>query len=134
TDPFPPGQVFWIPADLPTVWRINGRLEFVAVHFGASALERIASATGIGARELARLPFRPGFHDTFASSACATLAEEARRRGGGRTGFAELLAQTLGVYLAEYANRQEGASELAEEFAGDLLEKTLNRIEASIAS
>jgi AraC family transcriptional regulator len=134
TEPLPPGQVFWIPADFQSVWRINGRLEFVAVHFGASALERIASATGIDARELARLPFRPGFHDAFASSACATLAEEARRRGGGRAQFAELLAQTLGVYLAEHGNRPDGATELTQEFAGDLLEKTLRRIDESIPS
>ena len=133
-EPSQPGQVFWIPADFRTVWRVNGRLEFVLVHFGAPALERIASKTGICSRELARLPFRPGFHDAFASSACSTLAEEAARRGGGRTGFAELLAQTLGVYLAEYANRREGASELTEEFPGDLLEKILDRIDASIAS
>jgi hypothetical protein len=97
SEPSLPGQVYWIPADLKTVWRINGPLQFVAVHFGGRALERIASETGISGREVARLPFRPGFHDAFASSACAMLAEEACRSPGERSRFAELLANTLAV-------------------------------------
>jgi AraC family transcriptional regulator len=134
SEPCLPGQVFWIPADLRTVWRINGPLEFVAVHFGADALERIGRQTGVSWRDLARLPFRPGFHDAFASSACATLADEARRSGGGRTPFADLLAQTLGVYIAQHAGRQERSSELTEEFVDELLDRALERIEASIGS
>jgi len=133
TEPCLPGQVFWIPADFRTIWRINGRLEFIGVHFGGSALERIARESGIAVGELARLPFRPGFHDAFASSACTTLANEAARGGGGRTRFAELLADTLGVYLAQHASRRGDTSALTREFAADL-EKTLERMEASIAS
>ena len=135
TEPCPPGQVFWIPADFRTIWRINGRLEFIGVHFGASALERIARETGIPSAELARLPFRPGFHDAFASSACATLAEEAARSGpGARTRFAEILAETLGVYLAQHASRQPDTSSLVQPVAPDLRERAIDRIEASIAS
>lgn len=135
TEPCPPGQVFWIPADLRTIWRINGRLEFIGVHFGASALERIARETGIPSAELARLPFRPGFHDAFASSACATLAGEAARAGpGARTRFAEILAETLGVYLAQHASREPDTSSLVQPVAADLRERAIDRIEASIAS
>jgi len=134
TEPCPPGQVFWIPADFRTKWRINGPLEFIGVHFAAAALERIARETGIPCGELARLPFRPGFHDAFASSACTTLADEAVHAGGRRTRFAGLLAETLGVYLAQHARRHPESSALTEGFAGSLREKTLARIEASIAS
>ena len=134
TEPSLPGQVYWIPADLRTVWRINGRLEFVAVHFGAPALERIASETGIPAGEVARLPFRPGFHDAFAGSACAMLAEEASRSSGGRSRFAELLANTLAVYLVERRAERREALPGTDVFAGPVLEKALDRIETSIAS
>jgi AraC family transcriptional regulator len=135
TEPCPPGQVFWIPADFRTIWRINGRLEFIGVHFGASALERIARETGIPSAELARLPFRPGFHDAFASSACATLADEAARAGpGARTRFAEILAETLGVYLAQHASQPPDTSSLVQPVAPDLRERAIDRIEASIAS
>jgi AraC family transcriptional regulator len=133
TEPCPPGQVFWIPADFRTTWRVNGRLEFIGVHFGASALERIGREAGIPPGELARLPFRPGFHDAFASSACTTLAQEAAR-GGARARFAELLSQALGVYLAQHAGHPRDASALTQVFTGHLLERTLDRIEASIAS
>ena len=133
TEPCLPGQVFWIPADFRTTWRVNGRLEFVGVHFGASALERIAREAGIRSGELSRLPFRPGFHDAFASSACTTLAEEAAR-GGSRGRFAELLAEALGVYLAQHAGEPREVNALTQEFTGDLFEKALDRIEGSIAS
>jgi len=134
TDPSLPGQVYWIPADLKTEWRINGRLEFVAVHFGGPALERIAAETGISAHEVSRLPFRPGFHDAFASSACAMLAEEASRATGERSRFAELLANTLAVYLVEHRERRREALGAGNVFGGPSLEKALDRIEASIAS
>jgi len=133
TEPCLPGQVFWIPADFRTTWRINGRLEFIGVHFGATALERIAREAEIPSGELARLPFRPGFHDAFASSACTALAKEAAG-GGGRTRFAELLAETLGVYLAQHAGQPRDVSALTQVVAGDLFERTLDRIEASIDS
>jgi AraC family transcriptional regulator len=134
TEPSLPGQVYWIPADLPTVWRVNGPLEFVAVHFGEAALARVASGAGISAREAARLPFRPGFHDAFASSACTLLAQEACRPPARPSSFAERLADTLAVYLVQQRDGCRRGVIAAEGSAVSLLEKALDRIEASIAS
>ena len=130
SEPSLPGQVYWIPADLPTTWRINGRLEFVAFHFGAAALERIATETGAATGEVARLPFRPGFHDAFASSACAMLGREAYRPQGERSRFAELLADTLAAYLVEHRDQApaKGGTD------SGLLKKALERIEESLHS
>lgn len=129
-EPSLPGQVYWIPADLPTRWRVNGRLEFVLVHFGASALERIASEAGVATGEVARLPFRPGFHDAFAGSMCAMLGHEARRPPAERSRFARLLADTLAVYLVQQRQRVPATAGIA----GGLLNKALERIEASVHS
>jgi AraC family transcriptional regulator len=135
TEPSMPGQLYWIPADQPTFWRVNGTLEFVAVHFGSEALERIGAAAGISAREAARLPFRPGFHDSFAASACATLADEAARLpNGGRSLFADLLADTLAVYLVRHEKYSGETTSATTGLPPEFLQKTLDRIEQSISS
>jgi len=134
TEPSLPGQLYWIPSDQPTYWRINGTLEFVAVHSGGEALDRIGAAAGISAREAARLPFRRGFHDTFAASACATLAEEARLSNDRRSLFADLLADTLAVYLVRHKGCPGETTSASPALPSQFLPRALDRIEHSISS